>query len=92
MDPKNTYALVKPPGHHAERDVVLGFCLLANVALTAIYVREKYNLKKIAIVDFDAHHGNGIQQAFYNDPNVLLISIHQDRNYPQNSGFVAEIG
>lgn len=89
---KNGYALVRPPGHHAERDIGLGFCLLANVALTAIYLKDKYHLKKVAIVDFDAHHGNGTQQAFYNDPNVLFMSVHQDRNYPTNSGLVTEIG
>jgi acetoin utilization deacetylase AcuC-like enzyme len=89
---KNAYALVRPPGHHAEKDKGLGFCLVANVALTAMYARDKYNLKRIAIVDFDAHHGNGTQQAFYDTSDVLFISIHQDRNYPSNSGLVSEIG
>jgi acetoin utilization deacetylase AcuC-like enzyme len=96
MDPmnniKNGYALVRPPGHHAERDKGRGYCMLANVALTAIHLQQQYNLKKIAIFDFDVHHGNGTQQAFYNDPSVLYISIHEEDHFPKNSGHLNETG
>lgn len=91
---KRAYCLVRPPGHHAERDTGMGFCLFNNVVLAAMHLREKYGaVKKIAIVDYDVHHGNGTQQAFFDDKDVFFISLHQDNNYPQgNSGSIEERG
>ena len=89
---RNAYALVRPPGHHAERDKGRGFCLFSNVALAALHAREARGIGRIAIVDWDVHHGNGTQQAFYEDPNVLFISLHQAGLYPRNSGLVEETG
>jgi acetoin utilization deacetylase AcuC-like enzyme len=86
------YALVRPPGHHAERDRGRGFCLLANVAIAAEHLRKTFGLQRIATVDWDVHHGNGTQWIFYDDPGVLTISLHQDRNYPRDSGDIAERG
>ncbi|KAM3571781.1 hypothetical protein VYU27_006185 [Nannochloropsis oceanica] len=88
----NAYCLVRPPGHHAERDRGMGFCLFNNVALGALHAVAKHGLKRVAIVDYDVHHGNGTQQAFYKDPSVLFISIHQDSNYPAGTGYVEERG
>jgi acetoin utilization deacetylase AcuC-like enzyme len=84
------FAMVRPPGHHAERDRAMGFCLFNNVAVGAAHARAN-GLKRVAIVDYDVHHGNGTQQAFYNDPAVLFISSHQFPYYP-GSGAVGEIG
>jgi acetoin utilization deacetylase AcuC-like enzyme len=86
----NGYALVRPPGHHAESDRGRGFCLLANVSIAARYLQSKHSIQKVAIVDYDVHHGNGTQKIFFKDPSVLFISIHQDGNYPTNEGFVTE--
>ena len=88
----NVYALVRPPGHHAERDRGRGYCLFANTALAAIHARQDRGLARVAIVDWDVHHGNGTQQAFYEDPSVLTISIHQDGKFPPESGTLAENG
>ena len=89
---KNAYVLCRPPGHHAERDEGKGFCLLNNIALAAFHALSNLGTKKICIVDYDVHHGNGTQQAFYEDDRVLFISIHQDSNYPLNSGSIDEAG
>tara|TARA_A100001015_G_scaffold210447_1_gene235786 strand:+ start:2184 stop:3437 length:1254 start_codon:yes stop_codon:yes gene_type:complete len=91
---KRAYCLVRPPGHHAERDTGMGFCIFNNIVLAAMHLRKKYEtVKKIAIVDYDVHHGNGTQQAFRDDPSVLFVSLHQDNNYPQgNSGNIEERG
>jgi acetoin utilization deacetylase AcuC-like enzyme len=88
----NAYALVRPPGHHAERDLGRGFCMFGNTALAALHAREARGLDRVAIVDWDVHHGNGTQQAFWTDPTVLAVSIHQDGYYPPGSGGVDEIG
>jgi acetoin utilization deacetylase AcuC-like enzyme len=88
----NAYALVRPPGHHAERDRGRGFCLLANAAITVEHVRRVRGLKRIAMVDWDVHHGNGAQSIYYEDPNVLTISLHQDGIYPVDSGALTENG
>jgi acetoin utilization deacetylase AcuC-like enzyme len=88
----NAYALVRPPGHHAERDRGRGFCIFGNTALAAIHARQVRGLPKVAIVDWDVHHGNGTEHAFYTDPTVLTISIHQDNNYPQGSGAIKDAG
>jgi acetoin utilization deacetylase AcuC-like enzyme len=88
----NAYALVRPAGHHAERDRGLGFCIFSNVALAAMHARAVHSIRRIAILDWDVHHGNGTQQAFYDDPSVLTISIHQDGRFPTDTGSLAERG
>ena len=70
----NAFCAVRPPGHHAEPDLAMGFCLFNNIAIAAEYARCHYHLERIAIVDFDVHHGNGTQAAFYKDPNILYLS------------------
>jgi acetoin utilization deacetylase AcuC-like enzyme len=74
---KNGYALVRPPGHHAMRDSGMGCCIFANVALSVMHAKETFSTDRIAVVDWDVHHGNGTQDAFYDDPSVLTISVHQ---------------
>ncbi|GIK96956.1 MAG: class II histone deacetylase [Alphaproteobacteria bacterium] len=88
----NAYALVRPPGHHAERDRGRGFCIFGNVAIAVMHARAVHGVGRVATVDWDVHHGNGTQQAFYDDPEVLTISIHQDRLFPTESGKLDEIG
>jgi len=88
----NAYALVRPPGHHAERDQGRGFCIFSNTALAAAHARQARGLSRVAIVDWDVHHGNGTEHAFYADPTVLTISIHQDNNYPPGSGAITDTG
>jgi len=91
-DVSNAYALVRPPGHHAERDLGRGFCIFANVALAAMHAKEVWGIERIATIDWDVHHGNGTQQAFYEDSNVLTISVHQDGLFPAESGKFIERG
>jgi acetoin utilization deacetylase AcuC-like enzyme len=88
----NAYALVRPPGHHAERDAGKGFCIFANVAIAVQHARVVRGLSRVAVVDWDVHHGNGTEHAFYSDPNVLTISIHQDNNFPPASGALSDNG
>jgi len=88
----NAYALVRPPGHHAEKDQGRGFCIFANTALAAAHARQARGLSRVAIVDWDVHHGNGTEHAFYDDASVLTISIHQDNNYPPGSGGIEDTG
>lgn len=87
------FAAVRPPGHHAEPDRPMGFCLFNNVALAARYLQRAHGLQRVAIVDFDVHHGNGTQAAFEDDPTVLFISIHQHPRtcYP-GTGYDYEVG
>jgi acetoin utilization deacetylase AcuC-like enzyme len=87
----NAFALVRPPGHHAERDRAMGFCIFNNVAIGARYARSQHGLERILIVDWDLHHGNGTQKTFYEDPHVLYFSIHQYPYYP-GTGHYTEIG
>jgi acetoin utilization deacetylase AcuC-like enzyme len=87
----NAFCAVRPPGHHAEKQKAMGFCVYNNVAVGAYYLLEKYNLKKVAIIDFDVHHGNGTQDIFYNNEKVLYISSHQYPYYP-GSGSISEKG
>tara|TARA_E500000178_G_C16813902_1_gene658266 strand:+ start:297 stop:890 length:594 start_codon:yes stop_codon:yes gene_type:complete len=79
---KNAFCAVRPPGHHAEKNKAMGFCIFNNVAVGAKYLLNKYKLKKIAIIDFDVHHGNGTQDIFYDNNQVLYISTHQYPFYP----------
>ena len=88
----NAYALVRPPGHHAEADTPMGFCLFGNAVVAGKYALETYNLDRIAFVDWDVHHGNGTQSAFWNDRCGLTISVHQDRCFPPDSGHISENG
>ena len=81
-DFKNAFCAVRPPGHHAEKNKAMGFCIYNNVAVGANYLINKYKLKKIAIIDFDVHHGNGTQDIFYDNERVLYISTHQYPYYP----------
>jgi len=90
-DFKNAFCAVRPPGHHAEKDKAMGFCIYNNVAVGANYLIEKYKYNKVAIIDFDVHHGNGTQGIFYNNEKVLYISTHQYPYYP-GSGSEKEKG
>ena len=81
-DFNNAFCAVRPPGHHAEKQKAMGFCVYNNIAVGAYYLLEKYNLKKVAIIDFDVHHGNGTQDIFYENEKVLYISTHQYPFYP----------
>jgi acetoin utilization deacetylase AcuC-like enzyme len=87
----NAFCAIRPPGHHAEPRLAMGFCLFNNIAIAASYARQHYQLERIAIVDFDVHHGNGTQIAFYNQPNVLYASSHEMPNYP-GTGYPSETG
>ncbi|MFG2059406.1 class II histone deacetylase [Micromonospora sp. NPDC048930] len=91
-DITNGYALTRPPGHHATADQAIGFCLFNNVAVAARHAQTELGLARIAVVDFDAHHGNGTQSIFYTDPSVLTISLHQANCFPPDSGWTHENG
>ncbi len=88
----NAYALSRPPGHHCMPDYPNGFCLLANIAIAIEAARAKAKDLRVAVLDWDVHHGNGTEAIFYNDPNVLTVSIHQERNYPMDTGAFADRG
>ncbi len=88
----NAYALVRPPGHHALADTGMGFCLLCNGAIAGLHALETHGLERIAFVDWDVHHGNGTQAAFWEDPRALTISVHQDNCFPPNSGPIEDNG
>jgi len=89
--PNSIFAFVRPPGHHAEPERGMGFCLFNNIAIAAEYAKKQYGLKRILIVDWDLHHGNGTQRAFYRDPGVLFFSSHQYPYYP-GSGRLDQVG
>ena len=87
----NAFALVRPPGHHAIHDRAMGFCIFNNMAIAAKFALSKFSLKRVLIADFDVHHGNGTQDAFYADPKVLYFSTHQYPFYP-GTGWMDETG
>ena len=88
---ENGFALVRPPGHHAEKDRAMGFCLFNNVALGARYAMNTHGVQKVLIVDWDLHHGNATQRTFYTDPDVLYFSTHQYPHYP-GTGSLEQVG
>ncbi|MDI7260481.1 MAG: histone deacetylase [Thermodesulfobacteriota bacterium] len=88
----NGFALVRPPGHHAERDRAMGFCLFNNVAIGAQYAIKNFSLERILIVDWDVHHGNGTQNSFYEDPQVLYFSTHRYGFFYPGTGSATEVG
>lgn len=79
---KNVFCAIRPPGHHALKNRAMGFCIFNNIAIGAKYIQSKYKLKKVLIVDWDVHHGNGTQEIYYEDPSVLYFSIHRYPFYP----------
>jgi len=87
----NAMALLRPPGHHAEKGMAMGFCLFNNVAIAARYAQQNYEVEKVTIIDFDVHHGNGTQHIFESDPTVMYASLHQYPFYP-GTGADDEIG
>ena len=87
----NAFCSVRPPGHHAESNKAMGFCIYNNIAIGAHYLLKKYKLSKVAIIDFDVHHGNGTQQIFYDNKNILYVSTHQFPFFP-GTGSPEEMG
>jgi acetoin utilization deacetylase AcuC-like enzyme len=87
----NAFCVMRPPGHHAEADHAMGFCLFNNVAIAARWLQEEGGLNKIAILDWDVHHGNGTQHSFYGDPSIYYVSLHQFPHYP-GTGLAEERG
>ena len=82
----NAFALLRPPGHHAEREASMGFCLFNNTAVAARWAQRERGLERVAIVDWDVHHGNGTEEIFLDDPSVLTVSLHQEGLYPAHTG------
>lgn len=88
----NAYALLRPPGHHALSNYCMGYCIFNNAALAAHYACNIHGLERVMIVDWDVHHGNGTQDAFYVSPQVLFVSLHQEHWYPKQSGELEQVG
>jgi len=88
----NGYSLTRPPGHHARPNEGMGFCIFANAPIAIREIQSAFQLTKIAVVDWDAHHGNGTEEIFYSDPSVLTISIHQDNLFPIGTGAMRDRG
>ncbi|HEY6542349.1 MAG TPA: class II histone deacetylase [Ktedonobacteraceae bacterium] len=91
-DVRNAYALLRPPGHHAMSNRAMGFCIFNNAVIAAHNARQAFGLERVMIVDWDVHHGNGTQDAFYADPGVLFVSLHQHNWYPKLSGELEQVG
>ena len=89
---KNAYALVRPPGHHALAHEGCGFCIFGNAVIAIKHAMATHGVMRVVTIDWDVHHGNGTESAFYDTPDVLTISIHQDENFPPNSGGVSQAG
>ncbi|KAL8110504.1 hypothetical protein AgCh_026283 [Apium graveolens] len=90
-DPPAGFALIRPPGHHAVPKGPMGFCVFGNIAVAARYAQRIHGLKRVFIIDFDVHHGNGTNDAFYDDPDVFFLSTHQDGSYP-GTGKIDQVG
>lgn len=88
----NAYALVRPPGHHARPERGMGFCMFSNIPVSIAYAKAQLGIDRVAVVDWDVHHGNGTEACFETDPSVLTISLHQDGNFPPDTGKVADRG
>ncbi|MDP9364830.1 MAG: class II histone deacetylase, partial [Chloroflexota bacterium] len=89
---RRSFVLYRPPGHHAVRDRGMGYCLFNNVAIAARHAQNAHGIERVLIVDWDVHHGNGTQEAFWDDPSVLFVSVHQEGLYPAGSGGLDEVG
>ena len=89
---RNVYALLRPPDHHAMSNMAMGFCIFNNTAIAAHHARNVYGLERIMVGDWDVHHGNGIQDAFYQDSGVLFVSLHQENWFPKRSGELEQAG
>jgi acetoin utilization deacetylase AcuC-like enzyme len=88
----NAFVCCRPPGHHASAEQAMGFCLFNSVAVAVRYLQSRHRFERVAIVDWDVHHGNGTQEIFYADPSVLFVSLHQDDLYPKGLGTVEQRG
>ena len=88
----NSYALIRPPGHHAVAHQGMGFCLFGNVAIAVKRALTRPEVERVMVLDWDVHHGNGTQEAFYDDDRVLMVSLHQEGLYPENSGLLEDTG
>ena len=88
----NGIALVRPPGHHSDADTAMGFCLFNSVAIAARHAQRREEAERVAIVDWDVHHGNGTEAIFYDDPSVLVVSLHQEDLYPKGAGALGRLG